>query len=189
MPITVAYALSAGNVVLTLTETAFGNVDGASNLDTAGYVPYVSAAGVLSIVKTAAKQLFFDAANGRFGIGTITPISPLHVFGSIVCAGATSTALGRIQFSPGTASATAWVGWYLPNGTRLGYMGDSATNVPLNLENGAKFVISGGPLVTPTATPASAAATGVAGQWAWDATYIYMCVATNTWKRALIETW
>ena len=38
-------------------------------------------------------------------------------------------------------------------------------------------------------TPASAAATGVAGTIVWDADYIYICVATNTWKRVAIATW
>ena len=38
-------------------------------------------------------------------------------------------------------------------------------------------------------TPASAAATGTAGQIRWDANYIYVCTATNTWKRVAISTW
>jgi len=38
-------------------------------------------------------------------------------------------------------------------------------------------------------TPASASATGVAGQICWDANYIYVCTATNTWKRATLATW
>jgi hypothetical protein len=38
-------------------------------------------------------------------------------------------------------------------------------------------------------TPASASATGVAGEVCWDTNYIYVCVATNTWKRAAIATW
>lgn len=40
-----------------------------------------------------------------------------------------------------------------------------------------------------TATPASSGAAGVAGQIAWDASYIYVCTATNTWKRVAIATW
>lgn len=40
-----------------------------------------------------------------------------------------------------------------------------------------------------TGVPASAAAAGVAGQWAQDASFIYICTATNTWKRAAISTW
>lgn len=38
-------------------------------------------------------------------------------------------------------------------------------------------------------TPANASDTGVQGQIAWDADYVYVCTATNTWKRAAIATW
>jgi len=44
-------------------------------------------------------------------------------------------------------------------------------------------------LSVPTKTPASATATGVTGTISWDASYIYICTATNTWKRAAITTW
>ena len=43
--------------------------------------------------------------------------------------------------------------------------------------------------ILPTHTPASASATGTAGEVAWDANYIYICTATNTWKRVAISTW
>lgn len=38
-------------------------------------------------------------------------------------------------------------------------------------------------------TPASAGATGNAGDICWDADYIYVCVATNTWRRVAHSTW
>ena len=38
-------------------------------------------------------------------------------------------------------------------------------------------------------TPASATAAGNAGDICWDANYLYIAVATNTWKRAAITTW
>lgn len=38
-------------------------------------------------------------------------------------------------------------------------------------------------------TPASASAAGVAGSICWDTNYVYVCVATNTWKRVAIATW
>jgi hypothetical protein len=37
--------------------------------------------------------------------------------------------------------------------------------------------------------PASATATGTAGDIRYDADYIYICTATNTWKRSAIATW
>ena len=43
--------------------------------------------------------------------------------------------------------------------------------------------------VLPTHTPASASATGIAGEVAWDANYIYICTATDTWKRVAVSTW
>ena len=43
--------------------------------------------------------------------------------------------------------------------------------------------------ILPTHTPASASAAGTAGEIAWDAAYIYVCTATNTWKRVAISTW
>jgi hypothetical protein len=38
-------------------------------------------------------------------------------------------------------------------------------------------------------TPSSATATGTTGTIVYDANYIYVCVATNTWKRVAISTW
>lgn len=38
-------------------------------------------------------------------------------------------------------------------------------------------------------TPASATATGNRGDICTDANYIYICTATNTWKRAALSTW
>lgn len=38
-------------------------------------------------------------------------------------------------------------------------------------------------------TPANASASGAAGRVAWDADYVYVAVAANTWKRVAIATW
>jgi hypothetical protein len=38
-------------------------------------------------------------------------------------------------------------------------------------------------------TPASATASGGQGEIAWDANYVYVCVATNAWRRAALSTW
>lgn len=40
-----------------------------------------------------------------------------------------------------------------------------------------------------SATPASSSAAGVTGTLSWDASFIYVCTATNTWKRSAIATW
>lgn len=40
-----------------------------------------------------------------------------------------------------------------------------------------------------TKTPATATDTGTTGQIAWDSSYIYVCIATNTWVRSALTTW
>jgi len=37
--------------------------------------------------------------------------------------------------------------------------------------------------------PTSSTDTGVTGEVRWGADYMYVCVTTNTWKRAAITTW
>ncbi len=37
--------------------------------------------------------------------------------------------------------------------------------------------------------PASSSDTGTQGEIRWTDSYIYICVATNTWKRAALSTW
>jgi hypothetical protein len=37
--------------------------------------------------------------------------------------------------------------------------------------------------------PATATTAGRAGQIAYDGTYIYICIATNTWRRATHVSW
>lgn len=53
-----------------------------------------------------------------------------------------------------------------------------------------KLQVNGNGIRIATAqTPASATAAGTTGTIAWDTSYIYVCTATNTWKRAAIATW
>lgn len=38
-------------------------------------------------------------------------------------------------------------------------------------------------------TPSSGSDTGSTGQLAWDSDYIYVCTATDTWRRSSLTTW
>jgi len=44
-------------------------------------------------------------------------------------------------------------------------------------------------VVSKGSTPSSASGTGTTGQIASDTNYIYVCIATDTWKRVAIATW
>jgi len=46
-----------------------------------------------------------------------------------------------------------------------------------------------GDVISYLSTPASASDTGTTGTIRYDASYIYICTGTNTWKRVAISTW
>jgi len=45
------------------------------------------------------------------------------------------------------------------------------------------------PKITSGNAPATATSTGTVGQIEWDSGYVYICTATNTWKRTAIDPW
>lgn len=47
---------------------------------------------------------------------------------------------------------------------------------------------SGAPILAPLTTPASSSATCKQGATEWDASFIYICTATNVWKRATLAS-
>jgi hypothetical protein len=75
------------------------------------------------------------------------------------------------------------------------YISNSNTSTPLiygkfdSTGSTAGRVKINGNLEIKTKTPATAGADGVVGEIAWDADYIYICTATNTWKRSAIAGW
>ena len=38
-------------------------------------------------------------------------------------------------------------------------------------------------------TPSTSSSTGASGEVRWDADYLYICIATDTWKRSGLNTW
>ena len=42
---------------------------------------------------------------------------------------------------------------------------------------------------TTTSVPTSATANGSPGQIAYDSSFLYVCTATNTWRRVAISAW
>ena len=88
------------------------------------------------------------------------------------------------DFTWQNAGATAGMTWDASALTNAGAVGVGTTTPTEQLD------LSGDAIRIRTAqTPASAAATGDAGIICWDASYIYVCTATNTWKRVAISTW
>ncbi len=78
---------------------------------------------------------------------------------------------------------------HIPNGnvsiTKHGF-------VPILPDHAGKFFNGKGNYITPASgaiAPTTAASTGVAGEIRYDAENIYICIATNTWKRSPLTAW
>jgi hypothetical protein len=162
--------------------------------------------GALSLSTGGTKRLQIDAS-GNVGIGTTSPAMPLSVKADL-----SRNAIQIINGGSGTEEGRLY--WYASNAStiRAGISGqenglvffhgagvterariDSSGRLLVGTgsdSGGALFQVNGDRIRVGTAkTPATSGATGTTGEIAWDADYIYVCTATNTWKRSAIATW
>jgi len=102
-------------------------------------------------------------------------------------AGGTGTARNLTLTSGGSVSVNASSGGVFLqfNGANKFQVGNSSTIVStiLRISTGNNLRLES------PATPASATASGTRGDIQWDTDYIYVCTATNTWKRSALSTW
>jgi len=120
--------------------------------------------------------------NLNFSAASLTTANRFATISSIVTGQGAGT-IGAILFA--TKSAVADTS--LTERVRI----DSSGNVGIGTTSpSAKLDVNSDIIRIRTAkTPASATAAGNAGDIAWDANYLYTCVATNTWKRTALSTW
>jgi len=126
---------------------------------------------------TASGNVAFSTVGGTVKVGG-TSSTGVFEFGR-------STDTQTIKISAGaTASGKT-------NTVNIGNAGASGSTTNINIGGGVGTCTTtiDGDLVIPNETPASATAAGTAGQIVWDTNYIYICTATNTWKRVAIGTW
>lgn len=136
------------------------------------------------VVAAASKYLQFQGSGGI--LGAAGNAGYCHLAGGNVAAN-TSCAYVRV-YGVSAASNAGQALYVLGNATGAKHSFVDRNGVErLKIDETAVTALA--PLVTPTATPASATAAGVAGQWAWDSGFIYICVATNTWRRVAHATW
>jgi hypothetical protein len=68
--------------------------------------------------------------------------------------------------------------------------GGAPATVVATFKSTGSLTLTGNTINLPTIrTPASATAPGTKGDICWDTSYIYVCIATDTWKRTAISTW
>jgi hypothetical protein len=150
------YNIMSSNNILKLSETTTQNMS-------------LTAIGDL-VVSNNGSETFRISVLGKVGIGTDNPIQKLHV------------AAGSINIDRNYGLRG--------NDTNIITMYDasthdiemtSANNVLLNCFS---LDINADNLRIRTAkTPANSSDTGIVGQVCWDTSYLYVCTATNTWKR------
>ena len=186
----------------------------ATGSDTNVNAAYVTRGVGAHFFYSGAAPLFAVASGGAAGVnyiqaqGGVTSIAP-----SFLSQGADTNinfvlaakGTGNVGLYTGSGSVGAFfvihtasgVNWLQVTGSATGNAvsvgaGGSDTNIDIALTpKGTGIVRLGGDSIriVTSKTPASASATGTQGQIAWDASYIYVCTATDTWKRAAIATW
>ena len=140
------------------------------------------------------------------GNGTITLTTPqdTHTGATPTFAGATLSGLtaSRLMATGGSSvvsSVANLASWIAGTANQITVTNDTDGTITLSasqdIHTGASptfsaLNLSGNSLKVATAkTPSAANDTGVTGTICWDASYIYVCTATDTWKRSAIATW
>ena len=80
---------------------------------------------------------------GNVGVGTTSPVHRLQVAGILSARDAKLTN-GYSSLTPGTETQAGYLAIHRPNVVRMGYLGWDPTNLTLQLENNANFVINNG---------------------------------------------
>jgi hypothetical protein len=186
------------------TDAAGTGVEWTSNVDIPGTLDVTGIAtldAALNVTGLASLDGGIDV-DGAFTVadttGNISTSGTLGVTGQSTLGSAAVSDLtsGRVVLA-GTSGELEDSAGLTFNGTQLDVDGDVAIGASSKLlvgassdSGGALLQVNGDRVRIATAkTPASASATGTTGEICWDASYIYVCVATNTWKRAAIVTW
>jgi hypothetical protein len=165
---------------------------------------FVDASGKVGIGTSSpdAKLLVSDGTNINTRIGQLSLDNFAGEGAGIQFSRTTSDdslcALGVVNSSDGDLGLFSRINLIFATGGGTSYSGttervriDSSGNVGIGTSSPTTLLdVSADTVRVRTArTPASASATGAAGEICWDANYIYVCTATNTWKRTAIATW
>lgn len=127
--------------------------------------------------------------DGDYGLGLVDNANGTNMDIFITAIGGNIQTAGGIVAQQGIGSSEGGVSANSAlTGGSISISGSFTGTVPNTIGSGLA-ITSGAFEVTSPTTPASATATGTVGTIAWDSDYIYICVATDTWKRVAISTW
>lgn len=149
-----------------------------------------------------------DTGSNNTGVGTQTLYSNSSGSGNVAVgykAGYSETGSNKLYIENSDSATPLIYGEFDNDLVRIyGQLYARKTTEQFRLEydtsNYASFTVSSAGVLTLTTsankialgasrTPASATDTGTAGEVCWDANYVYVCVAANTWRRAALSSW
>jgi len=142
----------------------------------------------LSLYANANKSMTIKGSNGNVGIGTDTPTAKFEVSGTSGQLFSVTDSLSGTIFSVNDISGIPSIEVIDDGTVRIAeFSGDVGIGTATPT---AKLDVNSDTIRVRTAkTPSSATDTGNQGDIAWDANYIYVCTAANTWVRAALSTW
>lgn len=171
----VAIGEQAGNITQGSQSIAIGTVAGQSNQGTDAIAIGTSAGG-------------FNQREGAVAIGQSAGVIDQGMFAVAIGSGA------GYQYQANNSIAITATGTQL-SPTESGFYIDpvrsvDGSNVSLSYNTSTREITySANTFVSNTYVPGSAGSAGTIGQISFDGSYVYVCIATNTWKRANLSTW
>lgn len=124
----------------------------------------------------------FTAANIS---ATAIEATSLTTTANVTANGVTAANISAITIDTTNTNATANVSADGITASNINIAGTA----DINTVNSVSLNTTGNVVFATSYVPATAADGGTAGQIAYDADYVYICVATNSWKRANLAAW
>ena len=178
---------------------------------TAGRVVFTGASGLLSVDSA----FVWDNTNKRLAVGNTLPLTSLDVQGIITTRSAaadtpgsateglrmsltgyatTSLYANSIFNSVSATPISALMQFRVASGTGtqatvMSMLGNGNVGIATTAPSALLDINSDILRLRTAKTPATSGAAGNTGDICWDADYIYVCIATNTWERAAIAAW
>jgi len=181
-------ALADGGTGASTAATARANLGlgtaSIANTGTSGAtVPLLNAANTWS-----AMQTFTGASQGTINfaqVGVGAPTGTTRSVGTKVVL-YDGVSPSSVDYGIGVENSNVW---FSVGGTDNGFKWYGGTSVAATLSGAGALTLTGGLKFGVATTPASATAACTAGTIQWDASYVYVCIATNSWKRTAIAAW
>jgi len=149
-----------------------------------GMVMFAGTLKVFNSAGTGASDSYYIYSNG---LSFFKQLSTNFITAVKAVITATDTSVFNVQNTTGTSVFTVDTQNQVVTGSAVSTSATANTIVKRDA-NGA-ITSSQYRLSALNTAPASATATGTTGEIRIDANYIYVCTATNTWKRVTLSTW